>query len=109
MAAINDFQKLDIRVGRVVDVEILANPKHATHKITVDFGQDIGKKISVGRFVNYSKEDLISRLVVGVVNLEPKQIGKNISEVLLLGAPDDKKECILLSPDEAVRIGVKVY
>jgi len=109
MATIKDYQKLDIRVGKIVDVEMLPEPKHATHKIFVDFGKEIGKKISVGRFVNYTKDDLIGKLILGVVNLEPKQIGKNISEILLLGAPDSKRECILAIPEKDVEIGVKIY
>lgn len=110
MANFDDFLKLDIRVGKIIDAEELPNPKHTTHKITIDFGEEIGKKVSCGRFVRYTKDQLLEKLVVGVVNLPPKQIGKFNSEVLTLGAPDNEKECVLIAPDNnLIALGSKVY
>ncbi|MDD5626847.1 MAG: tRNA-binding protein [Patescibacteria group bacterium] len=110
MANFDDFLKLDIRVGKIIDAEELPNPKHTTHKITIDFGEEIGKKVSGARLVRYTEKQLIGKLVLGVVNLPPKQIGQLASEVLTLGAMDAQKECVLISPDskDAI-IGSKIY
>lgn len=110
MAAFDDFQKLDIRVGKIIDVEELPNAKYTTHKLTIDFGNEIGKKVSGARVIRYTKEQLTGKLVLGVVNLPPRQIGKLSSETLTLGVPDINKECILISPDsnDAV-IGGKLF
>ena len=110
MATFEDFQKLDIRVGKIIDVEELPNAKYTTHKLTIDFGSEIGKKVSGARVIRYTKDQLIGKLVLGVVNLPPRQIGKLNSETLTLGVPDASKECILISPDsnDAI-IGGKLY
>lgn len=106
-----DFQKLNLRIGKIVKVEMLPNPKHTTHKITIDFGDEIGQKVSCGRFINYSQEELLGKTIVAALGLESKKIGDNISEVLTLGSPDDKQECILLQPDntDKVILGSSVY
>lgn len=110
MAPFDDFQKLDIRVGRIVDVELLPNAKYTTHKLKIDFGDEIGKKVSGARVILYTKEQLIGKLVLGVVNFPPKQIGKLVSETLTLGVPDKNGECILISPDSAdAVVGAKLY
>lgn len=95
MITFDDFQKLDIRVGKIIDVEELPNAKYTTHKLTIDFGNEIDKKISGARVIRYTKDQLI---------------GKLNSETLTLGVPDANKECILISPDsiDAV-IGGKLY
>jgi len=99
MATFDDFQKLDIRVGRIIDVRELSNARYTTHKLTIDFGEEIGKKVSGARVIRYTKEKLIGKLVLGVVNFPPKQIGTLVSETLTLGVPDASGECILISPD----------
>ncbi len=110
MATIEDFQKLDIRVGKIMDVEELPNAKYTTHKLTIDFGEEIGKKVSGARVIRYTKDQLIGKLILGVVNFPNRQIGKLNSEVLTLGVPDANKECILISPDSNdVVIGSKLY
>lgn len=110
MANFDDFLKLDIQVGKIIKVLKLSNPKHTTHKITIDFGPEISKKVSGARLVRYTKKQLVDKLVLGVVNLPPKQIGKFNSEVLTLGAPDNKKECVLIAPDNnLITPGSKVY
>lgn len=110
MATLDDFQKLDIRVGKIIDVEELPNAKYTTHKLTIDFSNEIGKKVSGARVVRYTKDQLIGKFVLGVVNLPPRQIGKLNSEALTLGVPDANKECVLIAPDSAdAVIGGKLY
>ena len=110
MATFEDFQKLDIRVGKIVEVEKLPNAKYTTHKLIINFGDEVGKKVFGVGVVRYTKDQLIGKLVLGIVNLPPRQIGKLSSETLTLGVPDASKECILISPDsnDAV-IGGKLY
>jgi len=111
MATFDDFQKLDIRVGRIIDVRELSNARYTTHKLTIDFGEEIGKKVSGARVIRYTKEKLIGKLVLGVVNFPPKQIGTLVSETLTLGVPDASGECILISPDGGADalVGGKLY
>lgn len=106
-----NFQKIDMRIGRIVSVEDLPNPKHTTHKITIDFGEELGRKISGARLVRYSHEELLGKLVICVINLPQKQIGNIFSEVYTLGLPaTDGDECILLAPDkDNAKLGGRVY
>lgn len=99
MATIQDFQRLDIRVGVVRKAERLANARYTTHKLIIDFGNEIGMKTSGARVLRYSDDELIGKHVLGVVNLPARQIGSLTSEVLTLGVPDKDGECILISPD----------
>lgn len=110
MPTIEDFQKLDIRVGKIIAVEALPNAKYTTHKLTIDFGQEIGIKISGARVIRYANDQLIGKLILGMVNLPPRQIGQMISETLTLGCPDENKACVLVSPDNTDAIvGGKLY
>jgi len=109
MITIEDFNKLDIRVGRILEVELLPSAKYTTHKLTIDFGEEIGRKISCARLVRYKKEELAGRLILGVVNLPPRQIGSAVSEVLTLGVPDEDGECVLIKPDKEIKLGGKLY
>lgn len=77
--------------------------------MTIDFGNEIGEKISCGAYTNYPKEALLGKYVVGVVNFEPKKMGPEISEVLILGVPDERGETIYLMPESAVSLGVLVF
>lgn len=100
MATYNDFRILDIRVGRIIVVENFPETKKASYKLKIDFGNEIGVKTSSAQLVkNYTKEQLRGKLVVAVVNFPPKQIGSFISEVLVLGVPDENHDCILVTPD----------
>jgi tRNA-binding protein len=110
MITFADLNKLEIRVGKIMLVEDLPNPHYATHQLTPDFGAQIGVKISCARLTNYSHDQLLGKLIIGVVNLPSKHLGKVISEVLLLGTPDTSGDCILICPDssEAV-LGERVY
>jgi tRNA-binding protein len=98
-ASIDDFLKIDMRVGRVSRVEEFPEAREPAWKIWIDFGPQVGEKRSSAQITNYSREDLEGRLVVGVVNFPPRQIGPFVSEVLVLGATDDEGRVILLHPD----------
>ena len=100
MATIDDFLKLDIRVGKVVDVEDFPEAHKPAYKLTIDFGDEVGIKRSSAQITaRYAKEDLSGRLVLAVVNFPPRQIGPFISEVLTLGVPDDNGDIVLVAPD----------
>lgn len=111
MAIYDDFQKLDIRVGKIVAVDDFPEARKPAYKLTIDFGADIGKKRSSAQLVSYyRKEDLVGKLVLGVVNFPPRQIGPFISEVLTLGVPDERHECILITPDKnKAVVGGRLY
>lgn len=111
MATIDDFQKLDIRVGEILKVEDFPEARKPSYKLTINFGEEIGVKRSSAQLVgHYKKEELIGKKVLGVVNLPPRQIGPFISECLTLGVPDAEHECILIAPDlEDAIIGGKLY
>lgn len=102
------FSNLDIRVGKIVKVED-AETKKPTYRITVDFGDEIGTKVSCGAYRNYRKEDLIDKQVVGIVNLGAKQMGPEKSEILILGVPNEKGETIYLKPEQNVSLGIEVF
>jgi tRNA-binding protein len=111
MATIDDFNLLDIRVGKIMKVEDFPGARKPTYKITIDFGSEVGIKRSAGRFTkHYSKESLAGKKVLGVVNLPSRQIGPFVSECLTLGVPDAEGEAILITPsnDSAV-IGGKLF
>ena len=110
MATIDDFNKIDIRVGKIVEVKEFPEARNPSYKLIVDFGEEIGTKKSSAQIVeNYSKEDLLNRYVMGVVNFSPRQIGPFISEVLILGVPDDNNQTVLIKPDSNVPIGGKLH
>ncbi len=101
VATIEDFQKIDVRVGKIIKVEDFPEARKPSFKLTIDFGKEIGIKRSSAQLVSlYKKEELEGKLVLGVVNLEPRQIGPFVSEVLTLGVPDDDHQCILIVPDK---------
>lgn len=110
MISYEDFEKVDVRVGEIVSVEDFPEARKPAYKLTIDFGPEIGiKRSSVQITKNYSKEDLQGKLVVGVVNFPPKQIGPFISEVLTLGLPDENGDVVLLSPTKDVPKGGKMF
>jgi tRNA-binding protein len=101
MVTIDDFHKIDVRVGKVINVEDYPEARKPTYILTIDFGKEVGVKRSCAGLVkNYHKEDLIGKKVLGVVNLPPRQMGKVFSEVLTLGVPDEDNECVLIVPDK---------
>jgi tRNA-binding protein len=103
-----DFEKVDMRVGRVVRVEDFPEARNPAWKLEIDFGPEIGLKRSSAQVKHYPREALEDRLVVAVVNFPPKQIGPMRSEVLVLGALDGEKGVILLRPDEDVALGDRI-
>ena len=109
MATIEDFDKLDMRVGRVGSVEDFPEARHPAWKLDVDFGPEIGVKRSSAQITNYPREQLEGRLVVAVVNFPPRQIGPVRSEVLTLGATDEHDNVILLAPDTDVPLGARIH
>lgn len=111
MATIEDFQKLDIRVGKIIDVQDFPEARKPAYKITIDFGAEIGTKRSSVQIVDhYKKDELIGKLILGVVNFPPRQIGPFLSESLTLGIPDKDGKCILITPDkDLVEIGGKLF
>lgn len=101
MATYDDFVKLDIRVGKIVAVEDFPEARKPAYKLKIDFGAEIGTKVSSAQLVkHYTKEQLMGKLVMGVINFPPRQIGPFQSETLTLGVPDADHECILMVPDK---------
>jgi tRNA-binding protein len=107
-AGFDDFQKLDMRVGRIVEVEEFPEARVPAWKLSIDFGPEIGTKRSSAQITHYAAESLVGRLVVGVVNFPPKRIAGFPSEVLVLGALDDEKGVVLLAPDDDVELGSRI-
>ena len=105
-----DFQKIDIRLGTIIDSREYNELRKPSILLKIDFGKDIGiKKSSAQLQQNYKASELINKQVIAVVNFEPKQIGKIFSEVLVLGLPDENNEPILLSPKIKLKNGIKLY
>lgn len=105
-----DFAKVDVRVGRVQRAEPFPEARLPALKVWIDFGTGIGvKKTSAQITRHYTPDDLVGRLVVAVTNFPPKQIGRFMSEVLLLGVPDEDGEVVLLQPDRPVPIGGRMF
>ena len=103
-----EFEKVDMRVGRIVEVEDFPEARRPAWKLRIDFGPEIGDKRSSAQITNYSREQLEGRLVVAVVNFPPRQIGPVRSEVLVLGAVADDHPVLLLEPDEGSRPGDRI-
>src|SRR3989344_4145990 len=111
MATIEDFQKLDIRTGKIVEVQDFPEARKPSYRLKIDFGEGIGVKNSSAQLVSlYTKEELLGKLVLGVVNFPPRNIGAFVSEVLTLGVPDQEGRCVLVVPDKDIaQIGAKLY
>jgi tRNA-binding protein len=105
----DDFLAVDMRVGRVLEVQDFPEARKPAWKLTIDFGEEIGVKRSSAQITNYGREELEGRLVVGVVNFPPRQIGPFLSEVLCLGAADEQGRIILLAPDADVPLGSRIH
>ena len=103
--------KVDIRVGKIIQVEDFVEAKKPAYKLSIDFGSEIGVKQSSAQVKKYYKpETLLNKLVLGVVNFPPKQIGPFMSECLTLGVPDEEGQCVLISPNtEKAILGGKLF
>lgn len=105
-----DFTKVDIRVGTIIAAEPYPEARRPAYKLQVDFGAEIGvKRSSVQITVHYKLDELAGKQVAAVVNFPPKQIGKFMSEVLVLGFPDAAGAVVLVVPDKAVPNGGKLF
>lgn len=108
MITYDDFSKVDMRVGKIIAVDDFPQARKPAWKLTVDFGP-LGIKKSSAQITNYTKEDLLGRQVICVVNFSPKQIGPFVSEVLTLGAEREDGGYELLKPDPDAELGKRIY
>jgi tRNA-binding protein len=107
---VEDFEKLDIRVGRVIDVQPFPEGRYSTHILMIDFGPELGMKKSLAKLApNYEGPEIVGRQVLAVVNFLPKQIGKHLSEVLTLGVPDENGNVVLIQPDREALEGGRLH
>jgi tRNA-binding protein len=106
----DDFARVELRVGRVVTADAFPEARKPAYKLVIDFGPEIGmRKSSAQLTALYRIEELVGRLVVGVVNFPPKQIGPFVSECLVTGFPDENGNVALCVPDKVVPLGAKLF
>lgn len=105
----NDFEKLEIRVGQVTEVNDFPKARKPAYKLVIDFGDELGIKNSSAQITHhYAKNDLLNKQVIAVINFPPKQIAGFISECLVLGIYDENNDVILLKPERPVKNGQKI-
>ncbi len=110
MIALADFEKVEIRVGKIIDVQPYPEARKPSYRLQIDLGTAIGVKKSIAQLpTRYATEQLLGRLVLCVVNFPPRQIGKAISEVLTLGVPDAEGNAILVVPEREVGLGGRLF
>src|SRR5678816_2881149 len=110
MITFADFEKVDVRVGRILRAEPFPEARKPAYRLQIDFGADIGiRKSSAQLTTHYGVEELEGRLVLAVVNFPPRQIGPFMSEVLTLGVPDEAGEVVLIAPNKDVPIGGRLF
>ena len=103
------FQRVDARVGVVVSVDMAEGCRVPAYKLEIDFGLEIGIKHSIAQATNYSPERLVGRQVLAVINLKPRQVGKHLSEVLVLGVPTKDRGTALIVPEMEALLGARVF
>lgn len=105
-----EFEQVELRVGTITDVQDFPEARKSAYKLKIDFGENIGERKSSAQITeHYSKEDLVGKQILAVVNFPPKQIGPFMSECLVTGLPGTDGEVILISPDERVEDGSKLF
>ena len=110
MITFADFERVDIRVGRIVHAEAFPEARKPAYKLRIDFGPEVGIKRSSAQLpARYRLDELEGRLVMAVVNFPPRQIGPFMSEVLTLGVPDGTGAVVLVAPDQDVPLGGKLF
>ena len=110
MITYEDFEKVDIRVGKIISVDDFPEARKPAYKLTIDFGPEIGiKKSSAQITSHYTKEALVGMQVLGVINFPVKQIGPFMSEALTLGLPDGEEGVVLITPTKIVPLGGKLF
>jgi tRNA-binding protein len=106
----DDFDKVDIRVGKIIEVEDFPRARKPSYKVKVDFGEELGTRRSSAQLkTDYTAEELIGRQVLAVVNFEPRNIGGFLSEVLILGVPSAAGVLSLVTPLDEARLGGRLY
>ncbi len=105
----DDFERVDIRVGEIVEVQDFPKARNPSYKLRVNFGDEIGERWSSAQVTNYSKEELIGKQVMAVVNFAPRNIAGFLSECLILGAPMADGKVSLLSPTKPAILGGKMF
>jgi tRNA-binding protein len=109
MISWDDFEKIEIRTGTIIEVTDFPKARKPAYRLTIDFGADTGiKKSSAQITAYYNKKDLLNRQIIAVVNFPPKQISNFISECLVLGVYDENNEVILLQPERTLQNGMKI-
>jgi tRNA-binding protein len=110
MISYEDFEKVDIRVGKIIEINNYPDARKPSYKLQIDFGPEIGIKKSIGQFPdNYTRKELLGRLVACVINFPPRQIGIAVSEVLTLGFADKNGNAVLIVPTKSVPLGGKLF
>lgn len=110
MATIDDFDKLDIRVGVITSVELFPEARKPAYKLAIDLGEAIGTKRSSAQITeNYTTDELVGKQVLCVVNFPPRQVGPFVSEVLTLGVPDENGHVVLIQPDVSSPLGSRLF
>lgn len=110
MITFDDFLKVDIRTGTIIDVQPFPEARKPAYKLTIDFGETIGTKKSSAQITkHYTADDLIGKQICAVVNFPPKQIGPFMSECLVLGFADDNSDIVLIKPDKDVPNGERLH
>ena len=103
------FEQVDVRVGRITSVEVAEGCRVPAYKLAIDFGPELGTRRSIAQATNYPPESLVGRQVLAVVNLKPRQVGKHISEVLVLGVPTKERGTSLVVPEMEATVGGRLF
>lgn len=110
MITYSDFEKVDIRVGQIISVDDFPEARKPAYKLTIDFGPEIGVKRSSAQItVRYTKDNLVGKKILAVVNFPEKQIGPFVSQVLTLGTPDSNGDVLLVDPGDNAVLGAKLF